>query len=102
MMRTQVFGGDGDRPTVRNVAMIITDGKPTDPTTVPAAIDAVHNSGCTTLVVGVTDQVDEGTLKQLSSPPSQVNHISSLFHRNVYRTKIQLIVSFGPSQAILV
>lgn len=71
-MREQVFGVDGDRTNVSNVAIIITDGKPTDPSTVQAAIDAVHNRGIKTLAVGVTDQVDEATLKQLSSPPSQV------------------------------
>jgi uncharacterized protein YegL len=72
-MRSQVFGMEGDRSNVSNVAIIITDGKPTDPSTVQAAIDAVHNSGITTLAVGVTDQVDEATLKQLSSPPSLVS-----------------------------
>ena len=71
-MRQQVFGMEGDRSNVSNVAIIITDGKPTDPSTVQAAIDAVHDSGITTLAVGVTDQVDEATLKQLSSPPSLV------------------------------
>lgn len=77
-MRNQVFSVDGDRSNVSNVAIIITDGKPTDPSTVPAAIDAVHNSGTSTLVVGVTDQVDEATLRQLSSAPSEVSRI---YHR---------------------
>ena len=71
-MRTQVFGVNGDRANVTNVAIIITDGKPTNASTIQAAIDAVHNSGITTLVVGVTNEVDEATLKQLSSPPQQV------------------------------
>lgn len=72
LMRTDVFSVNGDRANVSNVAIIITDGKPTNTSTVQAAIDSVHNSGITTLVVGVTDQVDEATLKQLSSPPQQV------------------------------
>lgn len=75
-MRTQVFVAPADRPDVDNVGVIITDGKPTDPTTVQQAIDAVHASGIKTFVVGVTDDVDEATLRQLSSPPKQASIIS--------------------------
>ena len=83
-MRTQVYGVEGNRPNVSNVAIVITDGKPTDPSTVQAAIDAVHNNGITTLAVGVTNQVDEATLKQLSSPPQQVIH-ALLIYENVHK-----------------
>jgi len=72
IVNTQVFNTPADRPNATNVAIIITDGKPTDPSTVQAAIDAVHASKIVTLVVGVTNLIDEGTLKQLSSPPQQV------------------------------
>ena len=68
-----MFVSPGDRPNVDNVAIIITDGRPTDPTTVQQAIDAVHESGIKTFAVGVTDEVDEDTLRQLSSEPKQAS-----------------------------
>ena len=74
MMRTQVFSVDGDRPFVNNTAIIITDGLPTDPSSVPSEINAVHSQGITTYAVGVTDLVNEQTLKLLSSAPQQVRN----------------------------
>lgn len=72
VVNTQVFNMASDRPGAPNTAIIITDGKPTDPSTVQGAIDAVHANNIRTLVVGVTSQVDDQTLKRLSSPPQQV------------------------------
>jgi len=72
ILNTQVFNIGGDRPNVNNTAIIITDGKPTQNDTVEGAINAVHQSGIRTLVVGITSQVDEDTLKLLSSPPKLV------------------------------
>src|SRR6218665_144972 len=72
ILNTQVFNIGGDRPNVNNTAIIITDGKPTQNDTVEGAINAVHQSGIRTLVVGITNQVDEDTLKLLSSPPKLV------------------------------
>lgn len=72
LMRTQCFNIEGDRPNARNTAVIITDGNPTDPSAVPSEIAAVHESGIATYVVGVSDLVDEATLKNLSSQPQQV------------------------------
>ena len=76
VLNNQVFNIVGDRPDINNTAILITDGRPTDNTTVQAAIDAVHTSGTRTLVVGVTNQVDEGTLQKLASPPAQVRYNS--------------------------
>ena len=72
MMRTQVFGVDGDRPYVNNTAIIITDGQPTNTSAVPPEIDAVHSQGIETYVIGVTNLVHEQTLHLLSSEPQQV------------------------------
>lgn len=63
----------GDRPDVTNVAVIITDGRATDPTTVQPAIDRLHAANVTTYVVGVTDAIDEQSLKQLASDPKQAS-----------------------------
>jgi len=74
MMRTQVFSVDGDRPTVNNTAIIITDGLPTVVSTVPAEVDAVHAQGIATFAIGITNQVDENMLQTLSSAPHQVSY----------------------------
>lgn len=63
----------GDRPYVPNVALILTDGRPTDPTTVQAAIDQVHAANVMTYVIGITNLIDVATLQQLSSPPHKAN-----------------------------
>lgn len=72
MMRTQVFNVEGDRPFANNTCIIITDGLPTVPSAVPPEISAVHAQGITTYAIGVTLQVNEDTLKLLSSSPNQV------------------------------
>src|SRR6218665_3218513 len=72
MMRTQVFSVNGDRSFVNNTAIVITDGQPTDPSAVPPEINAVHSQGITTYAIGVTNLVNEQTLKLLSSAPQQV------------------------------
>lgn len=80
VVRTQVFVAPGDRPNVANLAVIITDGKPTEPSEVPDAIDAVHASGIKTCAVGVTSAVDEATLRELSSEPKQASILVSLHY----------------------
>lgn len=72
VMRTQVFNTPGDRPDVRNVAIIITDGQPTDINALPAEIAMVYAQGIITFSIGITDKIDEKTLKSLSSPPQKV------------------------------
>src|SRR6218665_648952 len=69
---------NGDRPDVRNTAIIITDGKPRrDDYVYPmdqikAAVRKVTDQDIRLLAVGVTDDIDNVTLKQLSSPPQRV------------------------------
>lgn len=80
LLREKMFGGSGDRQNANNSAIIITDGIPSDDnTTVQTAIDAVHDFGIYTLVVGITELIDELTLKRLSSPPHKV-YFNSCFY----------------------
>ena len=72
LMRTQVFNASGDRPDAPNVAFIVTDGVPTVASTVPAQISAALAASIAIYAVGVTDGVDEATLRSLTSPPQQV------------------------------
>lgn len=79
--RTQIFNGqNGDRPNVRNVAIVITDGKSTwdNEKTVPYAED-LRKDGVEVITIGITNSVDENELKAMSSPPQQrhINYFTS-------------------------
>lgn len=70
---------NGDRPDVRKTAIIITDGKPrrgSDPIPIDEIRTAVRRVtfdwDIQLLVVGVTDNIDMDTLKELSSYPHTV------------------------------
>lgn len=85
VVKDQVFTPQVVRPNVAKMAIIVTDGKPTVPSTVQAAIDGVQAMGVQTIVVGVTSQVDNGTLIQLASPPKAVRN--RLFSQKTLRQR---------------
>ena len=72
---TTIFNAShGDRPDVQNTAIVFTDGDPTaNLETVKKAIDDVRRSGINVIVVGVTNRVSESTVKEISSPPQELN-----------------------------
>ena len=74
MARRKVFNYYGDRPTVKNIAIVITDGKPTvsEGKTIPEA-DEAKKSGIRILCVGITNDVDNSTLQHVSSSPQKIN-----------------------------
>ena len=71
--REQCFNvANGDRPKVQNLAIMITDGRPEpDPhIRIPAALheaELLKESGAIVLAVGVTNQVDQQFLEDVSS-----------------------------------
>ena len=77
LVRTRVFGGKGDRAGVPNVAILITDGLPSNMTNpfvdgrglARSAAQKLKDSGVDLITVGVTSQIDAQLLKDLSSPP---------------------------------
>ncbi len=73
--RTQVFGQAGDRPAVLNVVVIISDGQPFPPSrrqpTVNQAADLQRIA--TSFAIGVTNEIDSGILRLLSSNPRELN-----------------------------
>ena len=75
--RTQCFNvANGDRQNVDNLAIIVSDGLPYPPyRKVPALqqAKALRNSGSAIISVGITDKIDEGFLKDISSPPQLVD-----------------------------
>jgi hypothetical protein len=63
----------GDRPDISDTAIIITDGQPSESISdVTDAIRKVHDNDIRTLVVGVTTNINNETLRLLSSPPQKV------------------------------
>lgn len=74
LMRTEQFTlGNGDRPNVPNVAVVITDGEANeriDDTETEARM--AHSNGIKIYALGITNAVTESTLRQISSPPQQL------------------------------
>jgi len=70
----QFSGLRGDRSDAPNIAIILTDGLPNLDTdlTIPDAI-SMQAAGVTMYSIGVTDAIDETTLRQLSSQPQVLN-----------------------------
>ena len=74
-MRTVQFtAGHGDRPGVHNIAIVITDGvsiiEPEK--TVPEAQKA-QQQGIDVYSIGITDKVDVNEVRDISSPPHELN-----------------------------
>ena len=68
-------GAPGDRPNVPNVAIILTDGKPTGGEVGEALAkkeaQMLRDSGVRIISIGVTRQISEALLKDMSSPPRE-------------------------------
>ena len=72
-MRTQVFSQPGDRSNVNNVAIVITDGRPTVGVydlSNEEYLNQINNINV--FAIGITNSIDENTLRMIASPPHQV------------------------------
>ena len=71
--RTECFNiNNGDRPNVPNLAVIVTDGQPFPQNRRTPALDEgrlLKDSGVTTILIGITDNIDVEFLRELSSRP---------------------------------
>ena len=70
MMEVQFTEANGDRPNVPNVVVLITDGGHSaefDPP-IPEA-EKAHAEGIQIITVGITNQINETELREISSPP---------------------------------
>ena len=79
MMRNEVFRTDaGDRPEVRNIGLVITDGNSNrdENLTLPEA-RAAKADGITLFSVGITNQINETELKLIASPPVEDHYYNS-------------------------
>lgn len=73
LARTDVFGGVGNRPDAKDIAVVITDGIPNERVfdTIPAA-DRLKTQDVTIVAVGVTDLIDENELRAIASSYNDV------------------------------
>ena len=74
MNDVEFTSGNGDRPNIKNIAIIITDGLSTRDVdqTIPEAIRA-RQRGIKIYSVAITKVVNEDELKRMSSMPQQEN-----------------------------
>lgn len=69
----------GDRPEVRNVGVLITDGAPyINPKDAGAASTLLQQNGIKVYVVCITTGCSEEFAQSLASPPKKVSHIHSI------------------------
>lgn len=75
-LRVDIFSrNNGDRPDVRNVVIVLTDGVPTvnPELTIPNAEALRSEDNALVFVIGVTESVNKTILRQISSPPQIEN-----------------------------
>ncbi|VDH94990.1 Hypothetical predicted protein [Mytilus galloprovincialis] len=67
--------GAGDRPDARNVLVVMTDGKSTDPMQTVLEAAKLKQSNITTIVLGIGSGVDQNELNTIASAPSYVLNV---------------------------
>ena len=74
MTDQQFVVGRGDRPEVQNIGIVITDGRSNEfaENTIPNAVRA-QQLGIRMYSIGITNDVDESELRQISSSPQVLN-----------------------------
>lgn len=87
----------GDRPTVRNVVVVLTDGNPTveAETTIAEARMLREQANAEVIVIGVTEGVNKTILRQMSSPPQTEN--KNWFATEDFDSLTNLILSIAES-----
>lgn len=95
-LRTDVFiANKGDRPNVRNVVVVLTDGNPTvEPeNTAEEARLLREQVNAEVIVIGVTESVNKTILKQISSEPQIENQ--NFFVTDDFDSLINLVASIA-------
>nr|KAG5705131.1 hypothetical protein BaRGS_030848 [Batillaria attramentaria] len=73
-LRTQMFtAGNGDRADVPNVAVIITDGKSSDPDDTTRAAQAARDAGIILFTVGVGSGAEMSELREVATDPDSTH-----------------------------
>ncbi len=74
LMRVGVFSADvGDRPDIRNIGVIITDGRSRSEDLTKTEAIQVKQEGIRMFSIGLTDSINEAELKTIASQPPE-NH----------------------------
>ncbi|XP_064630804.1 matrilin-2-like [Lineus longissimus] len=62
---------NGDRSSAKNIAVVVTDGKSSDPAGTLAESALAHDAGITLFALGIGDAVDTDELKGIASDPDE-------------------------------
>ena len=91
--RLQCFNSTtGDRPGVDNLVIIVTDGVPFPIERLEPAIHeaaTLRDTGVTIIAIGVTDEIDEDFLKEMSSFPQIKTKITLWLETSVLCPKLR-------------
>ncbi len=93
LMRNSVFQEErGDRPDVRNIGIVVTDGESTvdKNLTIPEA-EKAKAEGITLFVVAVTDEINEEELKVIASDPVSQHYFNSTEIKHLNDLLVNLI-----------
>ena len=94
-MRTEIFDvAKGNRPDVRDVAIIITDGNSDEPMDTLSNSTAAKQDNITLFVVGITNKMRESELKGIASLPTDERYFNSVdeAHLNLLLTDLVMYV----------
>lgn len=92
-MRHDLFRHDrGDRPDIRNLVLLITDGESTKDSnlTIPEAQKA-KDEDAVIFVVGITNMINEEELKNIASKPVSDHYFNSTDIGMLYSLETQII-----------
>ena len=68
---------NGDRDSVSNVLILVTDGRSSNPQQTIAMAKQIHSAGIETLAVGVGTQLGINELKAIASDSKHVFHVKT-------------------------
>ncbi|XP_074654673.1 von Willebrand factor A domain-containing protein 2-like [Tubulanus polymorphus] len=95
LVRTDVLTSKkGSRRWVKQLVMVITDGKASDKLSLPKSILDLQDTGARMIAVGVGSEMDEKSLKSMASPPKEQNkmHVSNFDQLATIVDKVKVTV----------
>jgi len=102
-MRNDIFtSGRGDRGNVRNIGVVITDGRSNDRAATLKAATNARRAGITLLTVGVGGNLDHSELLAVANFPSEKNYFKSSDFNNLNNVASSLISAICDGECCVV